>query len=410
MWKPPTRAWAAGLAIVALVATPALPASAAPTSSPAALTAFSLAGSAPASLVRDDYPSWDEVNAAKQNEAEAAKQVDRITATLDNLEAESALKANEALQRGEEYLQAQRDLDAATTTAAMLAVQAADATAKAQQSQTQVGQLAAQLYRSGGDSTLNLILNQGDSDSLLYQLGTMTKLTEQTGQIRDAAVAAQNTAKNLTDQAAKAQAERDRLATEASASLQTAKDAQADAEAQVAEEKANKDTLVAQLASLKNTSVEVEAAYRAGEAAKAEEIARKQAADEEARRQAAAEGADEGPTGAWVPGSGEIMSPAEAQNYASSIMGSYGWGGDQFSCLIQLWNGESGWRANAYNDSSGAYGIPQSLPASKMASVGDDYVTNAATQIIWGMNYIAGRYDTPCGAWSAWLARSPHWY
>ncbi|WP_291053849.1 hypothetical protein [Herbiconiux sp.] len=400
MWKPPTRAWAAGLAIAALVATPALPASAAPVSSPASLATASVPAASPATLVRDDYPSWDEVNAAKQNEAEAAKQVDRINSTLDGLEAESALKANEALQRGEEYLQAQRDLDAATTAAALLAVQAADATAKAEQSQTQVGQLAAQLYRSGGDSTLNLILNQGDSDSLLYQLGTMTKLTEQTGQIRDAAVAAQNTAQNLTDQAAKAQAERDRLATEASTRLETAKDAQAAADAQVAEEKANKDTLVAQLASLKNTSVEVEAAYRAGEAAKAEELARQRAAQAET----------DAPGSAWVPGSGEIMSPAEAQNYASSIMGSYGWGGDQFSCLIQLWNGESGWRANAYNDSSGAYGIPQSLPASKMASVGDDYVTNAATQIIWGMNYIAGRYDTPCGAWSAWLARSPHWY
>jgi septal ring factor EnvC (AmiA/AmiB activator) len=400
MWKPPTRAWAAGLAIAALVATPALPASAAPVSSPASLATVSVTAASPATLVRDDYPSWDEVNAAKQNETDAADQVAKITATLDSLENISAQRANEALQRGEEYLQAERDLEAATTSAQVLAAQAADATAKADQSKTQVGQLVAQLYRSGGDSTLNLILNQGESDSLLYQLGTMSKLTAQTGQIRDAAVAAQNTATALTEQAQTAAAERDRLATAANDRLADAEDAQAAAAADVANEKAHKDTLVAQLASLKNTSVEVEAAYRAGEAAKAEELARQRAAQAET----------DAPGSAWVPGSGEIMSPAEAQNYASSIMGSYGWGGDQFSCLIQLWNGESGWRANAYNDSSGAYGIPQSLPASKMASVGDDYVTNAATQIIWGMNYIAGRYDTPCGAWSAWLARSPHWY
>ncbi|MDO9399013.1 MAG: transglycosylase, partial [Herbiconiux sp.] len=109
-------------------------------------------------------------------------------------------------------------------------------------------------------------------------------------------------------------------------------------------------------------------------------------------------------------GSGEVATPAEARAYAASILGGYGWGGDQFSCLVSLWNGESGWRANAYNPSSGAYGIPQSLPATKMASVGGDYVTNAATQIIWGLNYIADRYDTPCGAWAAWQARSPHWY
>jgi len=145
-----------------------------------------------------------------------------------------------------------------------------------------------------------------------------------------------------------------------------------------------------------------------GTTAELEKGARERDAQIEADRKAAAEAA--APGSAWVPGDGTIMSPAEAQNYAASILGSYGWDQGQFGCLVQLWIGESGWRANALNESSGAYGIPQSLPADKMASVADDYLTNAATQIIWGMNYIAGRYGTPCSALSQWNARNPHWY
>jgi hypothetical protein len=64
----------------------------------------------------------------------------------------------------------------------------------------------------------------------------------------------------------------------------------------------------------------------------------------------------------------------------------------------------------ALNKSSGAYGIPQSLPASKMASAGGDWKTNPATQIKWGLSYIASRYGNPLNAYSKWLARSPHWY
>ncbi|MFC3504357.1 lytic transglycosylase domain-containing protein [Micromonospora krabiensis] len=72
----------------------------------------------------------------------------------------------------------------------------------------------------------------------------------------------------------------------------------------------------------------------------------------------------------------------------------------EFPCLEKLWTKESGWNHKAKNSSSGAYGIPQALPGSKMGSVADDWQTNPATQIKWGLGYIKGRYDTPCGAWS----------
>jgi len=86
----------------------------------------------------------------------------------------------------------------------------------------------------------------------------------------------------------------------------------------------------------------------------------------------------------------------------------YGWGGDQFSCLASLWTKESGWDYRAYNSSSGATGIPQSLPGSKMATAGADWRTNAATQISWGLDYIKRAYGSPCAAWSH--SQAVNWY
>jgi hypothetical protein len=94
---------------------------------------------------------------------------------------------------------------------------------------------------------------------------------------------------------------------------------------------------------------------------------------------------------------------------AQQMLAARGWGG-QWAALSALWMGESGFRHTARNPSSGAYGIPQALPASKMASAGADWQTNPATQIKWGLDYIAGRYGTPAAAYAAWQARSPHWY
>jgi uncharacterized protein YabE (DUF348 family) len=102
------------------------------------------------------------------------------------------------------------------------------------------------------------------------------------------------------------------------------------------------------------------------------------------------------------------VEPGTAQELGKQMAAARGWGDDQFACLLALWNKESGWRVNAENKSSGAYGIPQSLPGSKMATVADDWRTNPATQITWGLNYIGGRYGDPCGAWAH--SKSVGWY
>jgi len=93
--------------------------------------------------------------------------------------------------------------------------------------------------------------------------------------------------------------------------------------------------------------------------------------------------------------------------YAESILGNYGWSTSQYGCLDTLWDYESGWNVHAAN-SSGAYGIPQALPGSKMATAGPDWENNYQTQIKWGLSYIKNRYSSPCGAWSFW--QDHHWY
>ncbi|KAA8830089.1 G5 domain-containing protein [Bifidobacterium tissieri] len=93
-------------------------------------------------------------------------------------------------------------------------------------------------------------------------------------------------------------------------------------------------------------------------------------------------------------------SPSAAQTYARGAVAQYGWGGTNFDSLVKLWNKESGWSWSAENKSSGAYGIPQSLPGSKMATFGANWKDDAAIQINWGLSYISGRYGNPDAAWA----------
>ena len=93
-------------------------------------------------------------------------------------------------------------------------------------------------------------------------------------------------------------------------------------------------------------------------------------------------------------------SAAEAQAYAQQKCYNYGWSDEDYYNLVLLWNKESRWNMYAQNRSSGAYGIPQALPASKMASAGSDYLTNYQTQVNWGLNYIRQRYGNPSAAYA----------
>lgn len=91
-----------------------------------------------------------------------------------------------------------------------------------------------------------------------------------------------------------------------------------------------------------------------------------------------------------------------------ALLTGYGWSERQWHCLDRLWRRESHWNHRARNRWSGAYGIPQALPAAKMRSAGTDWRRSATTQIRWGLGYIARRYGSPCAAWGH--SEAEGWY
>ncbi|WP_426998193.1 hypothetical protein [Pseudarthrobacter sp. N5] len=175
-------------------------------------------------------------------------------------------------------------------------------------------------------------------------------------------------------------------------------DAQAQAQAQASEAAALKK------AAAEKTAAETSAAAKvAQDKAAADSAAAAQATAAEDSRKASEAAAA---AAAAIPVA--VDDPAAAKAYAASQLAAYGWGQDQMQALSTLWDKESGWKTTATNSSSGAYGIVQSLPGTKMASVGTDWESNYKTQIKWGLNYIKERYGSPSGALSFHYANN--WY
>lgn len=172
--------------------------------------------------------------------------------------------------------------------------------------------------------------------------------------------------------------------------------------------------MVSAAADVRADIVDGRAAATARVAAKAKALAERKAA-EKAAKQAAARAAERKALAAKkkaAAAKAEALAKAQAdpKGAAAALLPEYGFGSGQMSCLVTLWQGESGWRYTAENPYSGAYGIPQSLPGSKMGTVASDWRTNPVTQIRWGLGYIRDVYGSPCNALSAWNSRYPHWY
>ncbi|MBT2499987.1 hypothetical protein J7E25_12885 [Agromyces sp. ISL-38] len=357
--------------------------------------------SVPVAALAEDYPSWEEVESAKRDVAAREAEVTRITAFVDELEAESGRLGDAAVASAAAAATAEAAHTDASARAATLRAGADAAEAEAASTARQLGRVGAVLARSGGaDVTLRLLFGTGDDRDLLIGLSRAAQLTNVYGSVVDRARAAEADAAALSAQAEVAERERARLALEAAATAESARAAHEAAAARVAEQQGALDTLYAQLASLRDRTVELERSFKVGQQAAAEEAARRAAA-------AAAAGGGSN-TGGGAPPPGIVVDPAAAKAYAAGAIARYGWGDGEYRCLVLLWTRESGWRADAYNASSGAYGIPQSLPGSKMAAAGADWRTNAATQIEWGLSYIAARYGAPCGAWAH--SEAYNWY
>ncbi|MET0480519.1 MAG: phospholipase [Mycetocola sp.] len=219
-----------------------------------------------------------------------------------------------------------------------------------------------------------------------------------------------------------AEAKAEQLAAEAEAhQLAEATIADANAVAAAAQDKVDTTPLTASVASLSGYKTLKPATVTAlvsitdgakqrvqAEVAEADRIAAEQAAAKaaaEAAAKAAAEAAEAAAAEQRASANTGDGARAVAAQMASSR---YGWGSGEFNCLNKLWQKESGWSYTAYNASSGATGIPQALPGSKMATAGSDWKTNAATQIAWGLDYIDRAYGSPCAAWSH--SQAMNWY
>ncbi|WP_130011856.1 lytic transglycosylase domain-containing protein [Serinicoccus sediminis] len=190
------------------------------------------------------------------------------------------------------------------------------------------------------------------------------------------------------------------------------KRAAAEKAAREAAEKAAAEQAAAEAAAAGRAAAEQAAAEQAAaEQAAAEAAAAERAEQEQAASRSQERAAQPQPAAQPEPQPEPEPQPVysgDARGIAQSMLGSYGWGMDQWGCLDSLWQKESGWNHTASNPSSGAYGIPQSLPGSKMATAGADWQTNPATQIEWGLGYISGRYGSPCAAWAH--SQAVNWY
>ncbi|GAA0956034.1 hypothetical protein FFA01_11970 [Frigoribacterium faeni] len=373
-----------------------------------------------------DYPTWAEVEAAKGDTAATQRQVDRVVASLDGLEKTAAARSDDAVAAAQADAEAEAALAAASQAADQLADRAARAAASADEAHQQAGRLAGRLFLTGGTQSMSSeLFASDDPDAVLYRLGALTQLGDRWQNVLSDATASSNTVASLSAQASAAATERDSLAREARTAADTATAAQARADAEVTSATEQSTELYAQLATLKDTSAEVEQRYRTGVAARAayeaqQKAARRAAAEAEAARTpsapaggaetssggsgSAGSGSGSAGGGSTAPPSGAVDDPAGAKAFAATLVGT----GSEYTCLVQLWNKESGWRTTASNPGSGAYGIPQSLPGNKMASVAFDWQTNYRTQVTWGVGYIRQSYGTMCGAWAHSVAND--WY
>lgn len=393
------------------------------------------------------FPSWQDVQDAQKNEASKADEVAKINGLLGGLRSRGEELGNAAVKSAAEYAVAAAALDAASGKVDVLAAQSARAQAVVARYKKEIGSLAAQAYKSGGANLgVFAAMDAVESKDSLQRLDVMRVVMDKSTTLFRESAAAESSAKALTDQEQAARAERERLAAEARAKLDAAQAAQKAMASQIAEQEQHDQDLTAQLASLKGTTAAVEDQYQQGQAAlaayQAAQEAKRAAAEERARQQAAAAAqaaaqaqaqaaaqagapakpqprpdAGSAPVPAAEPGpsvvfpavaAGAVNDPGGAQAYAAGRLGAFGWGPDQYQCLVQLWNKESSWLTNATNPDSGAYGIAQALPAGKYSSAGSDWLTDYRTQIDWGLGYISDRYGSPCNAWGH--ETSSNWY
>lgn len=343
-------------------------------------------------------PDEGDVEDAKEAADAAQAEVDEVTGLLTA--AEERLEALQTDVAEAVAAQERAAVEAARAETAALAAASALASARADREEADraLAGYAALMYMQGGDLqnlTAMLLTPPNAMSDVSFVLDKEAReYRDRLAEARSAAArAAVREARLAEAQAASA------AALEVAAAARAALDREAEqAGAEAADLGARLEELTVRLEELQQHADDL--------AARRAEAVQREQADQ---REEAARSSDVPVLGLQTeaaPGTG----PKAAQELARPMVAARGWDAGEFDCLVTLWHNESGWSWSATNPSSGAYGIPQSLPGWKMASAGSDWLTNPATQIRWGLGYIEGRYGSPCAALSAFYARFPHWY
>lgn len=288
----------------------------------------------------DDYPTWEDVLAAKQNEAAKAAEVTRIQGLIEALKNDLAAKQLAAEQASNEFYEAQQAFFDASYRADQLQLQADEEAVRATDAATKAATVAAEIYRNGGDDTALELFFSGsaeNADDLLAKLGTMDQLLERNEDLYAEAVTARDSAQSLSDQAAVARDERDRLQVIAEEKMVAARDAEAAAEAALQAQTENLATLEAQLAALQDTTSKTVAEYEEGVRVR-EEAARK--AREEAARRAREEAE-------------RLAQQQQSSGGGGGGSGGGGGGGGGGSGWVRP---SGGWRTSGYGPRSGQCG------------------------------------------------------
>ncbi|TFC16082.1 hypothetical protein E3O19_08090, partial [Cryobacterium algoritolerans] len=262
----------------------------------AALVALFVASLSLQARADETYPSWADVEAARSTTATTQAAVVRITALLSGLHATAAALGDAAVVANGAAATAQADSATAAARAAVLSARLSVASEKTRAANVQLGRIGAQLYRAGSVGVVTrLLLSADGGPDLLYRLGVTTRLGETTAGIQQEALAQANVVQSASKEAAAAAAERDRLARTAQSRAAAAAAAERTADEQLAVQSATAGVLVAQLASLKNSTAETERSFLAGvaadEAYKTQQAEAARAAEAAAAQAAAGRGA-----------------------------------------------------------------------------------------------------------------------
>lgn len=428
----------------------------------AGLMLASLLGAVPETGA-SEFPTWDEIRAARGNEAATADRVVEVEGLLQDMRRQAGAVGDKAVQAESTHHAARAALESTQRRLLLLQEKHDNALRKSEELRHRAGGIAAQTYKTGSTSPGVLLLLDADQAVEAANRLAMTNIVGgRTKTLYAEAEASANVAEALEDQQKAVLAVIEEQSQEAATALKGAESADHRARLSVARQQEASSLLFAQLAELKGTTTQLESSRIRGLAAQDSYHEQQEAAREAPRNSEPSErrnddGSQPGvrpgpgpsapvpvpapempvpekssvpippaapkppaptppspapavptpppptpipaPSPVPQPGPGVVDNPAAAQAYANSRMAAFGWNSGEFRCLANLWNRESGWRTSIQNPYSGAYGIPQALPGSKMASAGADWRTNYRTQIEWGLGYVSGRYGSPCGAW-----------